>query len=174
MIIRSAATGLRTCSVWQGGDLPHTLALIPREIKSSYGHRGLCAPGRVQVPRKKHRCSTGLALNYSHQVHSSFSSRIELKWVCGSRRGSLIITWMSSRESVSFSKSSSISKVRVGDTAHFGIDPIPSNYRTSIADTNTILFTWKFLIVEWFCTFPFNKLIMIMIIIKHRTKILAK
>ena len=28
-------------------------------------------------------------------------------------------------------------RVRVGNTANFGIDPIPSNYRASIADSDT-------------------------------------
>ena len=33
--------------------------------------------------------------------------------------------------------------VGVGDTANFGIDPIPSNYRVSIADTDTDTFYLK-------------------------------
>ena len=34
-------------------------------------------------------------------------------------------------------------KLRVGDTANFGIDSIPSNYRVSIADTDTNTFYLK-------------------------------
>ena len=31
----------------------------------------------------------------------------------------------------------------LGDTANFGIDPIPSKYRAGTADTNTDTFYWK-------------------------------
>ena len=40
-------------------------------------------------------------------------------------------------------------KLRVGDTENFGVDPIPSNYRASIADTNTDTDTFC-LKIPWF------------------------
>ena len=44
--------------------------------------------------------------------------------------------------------------VGVGDTANFGIDPIPSKYRASIADTDTDTFNLKIpdqIMILYFC-----------------------
>ena len=78
---------------------PHFGLDVPWKKKLLYGHNGLCAPGSVQVPCKKHQCGgVGLPWITATQVHSVLCSRIELKWVRGSRRWSLIITSMISRE----------------------------------------------------------------------------
>ena len=78
---------------------PHFGLDVPWKKKLLYGHNGLCAPGSVQVPCKKHQCGgVGLPWITATQVHSVLCSRIELKWVCSSRRWSLIITSMISRE----------------------------------------------------------------------------
>ena len=55
------------------GISPWLLALMPhgKKKKSLYDHSGLCAPGPVQVPCKKHQCSVvGLPWITATRVHS--------------------------------------------------------------------------------------------------------
>ena len=82
----------------QGGNF--TAAMAPwKKKKKSYGHSGLCAPGPVSVVSLP-----WITVTWVHSSHSQY-----LQWACGSCRWTLIIT-MTSRESLSLSNSSSITR----------------------------------------------------------------